>query len=138
MGAWGAGAFENDDALDWLDELEGADDFAPIFGAIDTVLGLKGDSPEAPEAAMAIAAAEVVAALDGRPHPELPEDVADWVAGKPKPIPRLVERARLAAIAVRDNSELRDLWAEPDADFDEWKGEVDGLVLRLGGTPQAS
>lgn len=133
MGAWGAGAFENDDALDWLDELEGADDFAPILGAIDTVIALKGEAAEAPEAAMALAAAEVVAALAGRPHPDLPEEIAEWVAGQSGPNPKLIERARLAAVAVRDNSELRDLWSEPDAGFDEWKEGIEELIRRLGG-----
>ena len=43
MGAWGAGSFENDESLDWLDELEERGEAAlrdalePVAGAVEDV-----------------------------------------------------------------------------------------------------
>jgi hypothetical protein len=54
MGAWGAGAFDNDDALDWLSELGDSPDFALGRAALD-VTAL--EYLEAPEGSAALAAA---------------------------------------------------------------------------------
>ena len=57
---------------------------APIAEAFEAVLEA-ADYIEAPDASAALAAAEVVAALLGRPAVELPDAVAAWVAGKKPP-----------------------------------------------------
>lgn len=75
MGVWGYLPFENDDALDWLEELEacGSD-------VIRQALAKAGDRyVEAPDGAVALAAAEVTAASQGNPLGDLPENVTDWV-----------------------------------------------------------
>jgi hypothetical protein len=75
MGVWGYLPFENDDALDWLEELEagGSDVFRQA-------LAKAGDRyVEAPDGAVALAAAEVTAASQGNPLGDLPENVTDWV-----------------------------------------------------------
>jgi hypothetical protein len=72
MGAWGYLPFENDDALDWLDELEG--------GGADVVRGALAKAAsgyvEVPEGSIAIAAADITAACQGNPSGDLPENVA--------------------------------------------------------------
>ena len=75
MGAWGYLPFENDDALDWLEDLEagGAD-------VVRKALAKAADRyVQAPEGAIALAAAEVAAASQGNPLGDLPENVTDWV-----------------------------------------------------------
>jgi hypothetical protein len=72
MGAWGAGAFDNDDALDWLSELVDSPDFA-LGRAVLDVTAL--EYLEAPEGSAALAAAEVVAAARGHPAALLPDEV---------------------------------------------------------------
>jgi hypothetical protein len=70
MGAWGFQAFENDDALDWLEELE-------VGGAEVVRQGLNAVADgyiEAPDGSVAVAAAEITAAAQGIPHGDLPED----------------------------------------------------------------
>lgn len=107
MGAWGFGPFENDDALDWAqsfveseDGLSGGQTDEP--GKIDLIVGPLalaaggmededdedgdgeseegegGDYVEADLASHAIAAAEVIAAVRGKSHPDL--------SGQPKPV----------------------------------------------------
>lgn len=75
MGAWGFQAFENDDALDWLEELEAGGVEAVRHGLNAVVDGYI----DAPDGSVAVAAAEITAAAQGNPHGDLPEDVATWV-----------------------------------------------------------
>jgi hypothetical protein len=131
MGAWGAGNFDNDDAGDWSYELEESG-IEAVKSAFDMVLSGE-DYVEAPECSAAIAAAEVVAALLGRPAADLPEEVQTFVSTKPKFATDLVELAKKALVRVlADNSELRELWQESDS-FDEWKQNVADVQARLAG-----
>jgi len=127
MGAWGAGNFENDDALDWLAVLQ-AEGLPAAGAAIQDVLTLADDYLEAPTCCAALAAAEVIAALRGRPASRLPDELVEWlgrVSGDPGE--QLARNARNAVDAIRRSSELRELWE----DDEEWKQEVDGLYARL-------
>ncbi|MEW1811224.1 DUF4259 domain-containing protein [Pseudarthrobacter phenanthrenivorans] len=130
MGAWGYLPFENDDALDWLDELEagGAD-------VIRKALSKVSDRyVEAPEGAVAVAAAEVASASQGNPLGELPENVADWVTAHGAEItPEDVEMALEAVERVAgERSELAELW--DDADEPEWRESLTDLAERLRGS----
>lgn len=130
MSAWGNGVFDNDDAADWANELSGADDLSILDEALEPAIEAD-DYIEAPEAAVAIAAAEVVAALNGHPSDELPDDVFDFVervglnAGK-----SLIKRALKALKQVKKNSELRDLWEE-SGDLDSWLDVISDIEARL-------
>jgi hypothetical protein len=61
MGAWGAGGFENDTALDFAATVESVDDIAAAFAAAP------GETIDADTASIVISAAECVAAMLGRP-----------------------------------------------------------------------
>jgi hypothetical protein len=82
MGTWGIGTFDNDDALDWFEELE-AEGLQVAGSAIQVVLDLSPEYLESSVCANALAAAEVVAALRGRPSADLPDKVAAWVRRYP-------------------------------------------------------
>lgn len=127
MGAWGFQAFENDDALDWLIELE-----AGGATAVREGLTVAGDGYlEAPDGSVAVAAAEITAAAQGSPPGDLPEDVATWVSAHGAELTR--EDVHLALVAVErvagEESELAELW--DDADEPEWKESLDNLSGRL-------
>lgn len=77
-GAWDAGPFDNDDALDWVWELESSVDLSAVEAALKAAAN-GGSYLEAPTGSAAIAAAEVVAALLGNPHPQLPDEIRSWV-----------------------------------------------------------
>ena len=82
-------------------------------------------------AVRALAAAEVVAALQGHPPPDLPDGAAAWVSQH-----AAVDGSTLAALALtaiartRANSELAELWEETD-EAAAWGAVVDGLVSRI-------
>ncbi len=132
MGAWGWGPFENDDASDWVYELEEAEGPAVLLDAFEAVADDKDDYVDADVAARAIAAAEVVAALLGRPGDDLPEEAEAWVDDHldDDVEPELVSEAVRAVRRVKSNSELQELWEDSD-DADDWKKSLDDLVKRL-------
>lgn len=131
MGCWGMGTFDNDDAMDWATELSESVGFRPV----DRVLlaSCNVEYLEAPEAWEALAAAEVVAALLGHPASDLPADVARWIAEHRWIDARPYREVALAHVraALGDNSELRALWEESEADFPFWKATVEALIARL-------
>jgi hypothetical protein len=130
MGAWGVGSFENDDALDWLAELE-AEGLPAAGGALQSVLDLADDYLEAPECSAGLAASEIIAALRGNPAKNLPEKAAAWIAAHPgDPGSDLVTIARQAVDTIVTDSELAELWSE-SGDVEEWRSAVMDLQRRL-------
>jgi len=130
MGAWGAGVFENDDAMDFVFELTEAESWKLVRRMLRDCL--EEGFTDAAQSAMALAAAEAVAAAKGHPVKDLPTEVASWVAQFREDLPAgLEDRARDAVEKVMDEeeSELRQLWAdENDA---AWKAALDDLINRL-------
>jgi hypothetical protein len=92
-----------------------------------------GEELEAPECADAIAAAEVVAALLGRPLDELPDNVSEWVEShRGRHEPSLASTALAALARVRKKSELKEQWDESD-EPKAWYASLDDLERRLKG-----
>jgi predicted nucleic acid-binding protein len=129
MGAWGFLPFENDDALDWLDELEAGG--AEVVR--DALAKAGAGYVEAPDGSVAIAAAEVASACQGNPPGDLPENVATWVTAHGAELgPEDVELALRAVERVAgDESEVAELW--DDADEPEWRESLVELTERLRG-----
>lgn len=138
MGAWGAGSFENDDALDWLFDLKtrGAPHVAEAITSI-TSLADTGYI-EAPDATIALAAAEVIAAVRTGDEGRLPDDAREALTalrggGRIEALsdPLLTSKAHAAVSRILARSELQELWDETD-DAEAWRGAVSGLLGRLG------
>ena len=131
MGAWGALAFNNDEANDWAYDLEDAADLSIVAKAFAEVE--RGGYVESPTASEALAACEVLARLKGRPGyaNAYTEKVDKWVAAhRINPPPELVSRGNAAIDRVLgDDSELRELWAE--AGDQDWLAAVADLRARL-------
>lgn len=130
MGAWGAGSFENDTALDWVGDLASGDadtlrdtlnDVVSEVGYLDSDLGSEG-----------VAAAELVAAARGNGATDLPDEVNTWLRDHRAEIgPADVMLARRAVVRIKGSeSELAELWAENEPD-NEWLPVIDGLLARL-------
>ena len=128
MGTWGTGAFDDDAAADWADELHGGADLEVVRSALGIA---ETDYLEAPEGAVAIAAAEVVAAMLLPAASDLPADVEAWVAEHRGEAGREDALLALAAVdrVLADGSELKELWAE--SSDRSWSLAVDALRRRL-------
>lgn len=124
MGAWGAGSFENDAALDCADGITSLDDLAALLDQAGT-----GEEIEADTSCHIIVAAECVAAMRGHPNGDLPDDLAQKLTGfGPCPI-GLFNNARDNLSAVMSRSELIELWLEEGSG--EWNRAMTELMERL-------
>jgi hypothetical protein len=130
MGAWGILPFENDNASDWIWNLEEAEDTSVLSDALEAVASQDEIVEECEEA---IAAAEVVAALLGRPLAELPDEVTDFVKrqGKKKPSAELIKQAVTVVRRIVEASDLKEAWEEAGS-AEEWQQTMDDLLKRLG------
>ncbi len=146
MGAWGPGVFENDEAMDWLGEMLESDSVALIQEALSSAVvdrssfiqklfGKKFASVflEADLASQALAAAEVVAALQGKACSNAPEGLDMWVDRNRSRISSdLIQVARAAVERVQASSELKELWSESQ-EFPQWEAGLSDLRQRLNG-----
>lgn len=131
MGAWGPASFDNDDAASWLDDLPDHADLTVLSQALTAVAAV--DEVEAPEASMALAAAELVAALGGQPAPDLPEAARRWAADQQEQPAQVLRDLALSAVSrVQTRSELQELWDETP-DGPRWQAVVANLAARLQG-----
>ena len=131
MGAWNFGPFDNDDAGDWLYELEKSADTSVIADALHRVTNIGDEYLEAPDCSSAIAAAEVIAALRGHPVSDFPDNAKQWVdAHRALDAAALVPVAVAALQRIRTNSELKELWDEsPEAP--KWYATLDDVTNRI-------
>jgi hypothetical protein len=132
VGAWGTGSFENDDAAGWV---AGLGAIAPED--LMKILGQAADDPgylEAPAAYIAVAAGEVVAALNGAAGEGAPSAIVDWARKHPQGFSAELGAVAIRALErVRRNSELKDLWLEADG-LNDWVAAIRELQGRLGGS----
>ncbi len=152
MGAWDAGSFQNDTALDWAGDLGESRDLAKVRTAlirvqeerrsrqpsfIGRMLGRRRVEPylEASVACEGIAAAEVVAFWLGRPDGHFPDSLREWATQQVDALsPELIALARQAVATINTKSELKDLWEEGGGVAPEWHAAMADLERRLGGS----
>lgn len=134
MGAWGTGLFENDDALDFAGDVVERGGLALVENVLVELLDMGDEYIEAPEAEQALVAAEIVAALAGRPAAEYPDELAEWLDELDAvPDEALVDTARRTVQRVlTPPSELLELWEEAgEDDYAEWRVGVEAIAARL-------
>jgi hypothetical protein len=137
MGAWGAGSFDNDTAMDWTARVQSVEDVRKPFERLkrdtDAYTGEGELVVDSDFACELIAAAECVAMMLGRRIPDFPADLADRLAGAGEPDSLLFHQARNAVLHAMRNSELAELWEEAteDGEPNEWLAEMTRLIDRL-------
>jgi hypothetical protein len=138
MGAWGEGAFDNDDAADWSWEFENADLTAGLRLVTDALSAIAAQADDAAyldqrDGTLAVAAAELVASMNGQPIDESPynETARQWIARvRPSTDAALTNLARRSVFRVTSqNSELAQLWDE--AGSSSWRSAMSGLRDKL-------
>jgi hypothetical protein len=128
MGAWGHGTFEDDTACDWLGEFQDKPSLKRVESALNAAL--KADDIDDLIGPNALAAAEVVAALNGKPVAGLKEEVLKWAASQPRANAKLLAKAKEAVTRVFQESELREIWDDAGS-LDEWEAAINELQARL-------
>ncbi|TFW17254.1 DUF4259 domain-containing protein [Duganella callida] len=136
-GAWGAGSFENDDALDCVASCTGQNDESCLSQALQAVRS--ASYVEAPDAAAAVAAAEVIAAVLDSNQAALPTELRSWLAKQDQSRIRALApfaSTALNRIANSRVSELAALWSE-DAKSN-WDVRIKALAGRLSSLTKQS
>ena len=140
MGTWGLGFFENDDAADFLYDLVSQQTHDPLRHAFEEVLIAErwaAGYPEKPECDTALAAAEVVATLLGRPHRHSLREGHLTLWANDHPISGTDELVALAIAAIKQisvQSELKDLWYDESLEtYETWYTMLWQLIDRIGG-----
>ena len=132
MGAWGVGNFDNDTVLDWLYDLQEAEDISLISKTIDAVFD--ETYIDADVGAEALGAIEAIARLQGNfgVSTEYSEELNAWVKSHPLSVERILkEKAKKALeLILGEKSELHELCEESD-ELDAWEKEVYTLKNRL-------
>ena len=142
MGTWALDAFGNDYAMDWAQDLHEYKTLELVETTLDNVIDSQEAELEAPFAAEALAALEVIARLQGQPgegeDDPATAEVDEWVAAcKKKVTPPLLEKARLAFERITaESSELRQLWQDSEH-YADWQADVAALRARVLG-PEAA
>lgn len=134
MGAWGVHSWDNDDAADWLAQLDGLnqpvfqiDQMNSAFKDIRTQ-ALAGDI-DADTACHVIAAAEVIATDLGQPR-EVGATDRDMKLSLTVNSDVLSKSRAALALVTSPVSELADLWDDTD-EADTWRASVADLDARL-------
>ena len=128
MPGWGTGSFENEEAQNFLSQLNSlsVDDLSPIL-ARATDHGYL----DAPASTVTIVVAEIVATARGNPPAAVPSQITEWIAKiEGSPSSPMSDLARRAVEKVRTNSELKDLWLEAEG-LNEWSATLRELEERL-------
>lgn len=131
-GAWGYFSFENDDAMDWVENSLKPGGQSAVEKTISRVAKGRGYL-QAPDGCAALAACEVLAAAQGRPAADLPKEVAALakkLSAKPSEAVRQSAREALDRVLGKQ-SELVELWKDAEGDFAKWKKSVEDLKLRV-------
>ncbi|TGD80320.1 DUF4259 domain-containing protein [Hymenobacter wooponensis] len=130
MGTSGFRNFDNDDAADFLADFADDPNEVVLLEALITAAEEEG-YVEADVAAQALAAAEIVAAWQGQPSADFPDDMlelADELDVSDED--ELTELARRAVEAVLKRSELLDLWQD-SKELPQWQQTQQDLLKRL-------
>ena len=133
MSTWDSGTFDNDYAMDWVQDLLETKNLELVETTLDNVIDNGGGELEAPFAAEALAAAEVIARLLGSPGLAGENDDVDaWVAACKRKVNGLqVEKARRAIdLVLSDQSELKRLWSDSE-EYDTWRAGVSAVKARI-------
>lgn len=148
MGIWSIEGFASDEALDWVGGLDPGEGAEPVRRTLRRIVESSDPHLRAGDAEIALAAAELAAALHGRPHPALPDVARRWVAAQRAAEPSsdgeealamLVDATRALDLVVT-SSALAEIWSQR-SDANLWRAALDDLRMRLaaaGGSAPAS
>ncbi len=130
MGAWGNMNFDNDDAMDFLEDVQ-EQGKELLVSKITAVAELsENDYLEAPTAAECLAAIEYFAAEKGKPAEDFPGEANEWLTVN-QPLPIVPMPAILKVLnRIKTRSELQELWDEA-GELKEWQKVVDDLEKRV-------
>jgi hypothetical protein len=139
MGFWGPNAFDSDEALDWMGQVEDEEDAGMVEDAIAAVADAdEKDRLDIETCVAAIVSAELVAAMGGKASPRLPDGMKEWVVSQDEPEAEVVAQAVKAVERISKASRLADEYGADADNLEDWRIALGGLVKRLKSAKTAS
>ncbi len=130
MGTWGHNAFENDNAADWLVELENSDDPLIVENALACVDKAPADA-EMCDCEEAVGAATIAAGARYDPPVRLPRQARRWVKATGfVPSNKLLRLGLRVAKSIRRRSELQQAWQD-SGNLPRWDRSLERLCSKL-------
>lgn len=137
MGTWGTGYFEDDAALDFMNDIEQSSDPKRMLAkAFDSAI--KSDYIESDEgSAVIVAATYVDRQVNGTKFTtesnDAPLDVDTFPDRHPDQNFLDLKAKAVSALAriLGDNSEINEVWAENDEEYSTWREGIQQLIGRL-------
>ncbi|MGF1742229.1 DUF4259 domain-containing protein [Vibrio profundum] len=137
MGAWSEDNFGNDNASDWIWELEKSKGLNTLLSPIQSVLN-ENEYLEADICSEALAASEVIAAAITNDQAVLPDEARNWlnrkqgwlIGRKPQITAEHAKQALSAVQKVLSCSELQELWEEGGVN-EKWRTIQTNLIAKL-------
>lgn len=124
MSNWGINNFENESATSFMADLD-TNGYGLLEVALNRILEEDSD-PSIIECEEALVAAEIIAAVAGKPLLELPEEAELWISeclpkgsSESEDVVALCEKAADVIDLIVTDSELKALWEEHEG-FDDW------------------
>lgn len=130
MGTWGIGSFQDDIAVDWLEDLFDSDPVAFFRQCLD----LSGEDYLGHIACVGVVCtSEMIHGLLRQPRAGLPEAAHQWLEQhKALNVQPFLGEAIVGLERVRENkSEMFAMWEDDGDRLDQWRESVGDLIQRL-------
>lgn len=132
MSAWGISNFENDTALNWIDNLIEHSDIDSINSTINIfVSDFDPEETSLIECSKFLAVVELLAGLQGNPSEDFPDELTDWIEGKYIKVSEdVVNKAKEGVALVLKDSEAKEMYW--DSGYQKsWVEAQNSLIKRL-------
>ena len=132
MSAWGISNFENDTALDWVNEIIQEQEIAVLKESINSFLeGFSVEDTSLIDCSKFLTIAETVAAIIGSPNEDFPEELKDWVESKYIKVERsTIDDAKKGVKLIMTDSEAKEMYLDSGY-FKSWEKTQRDLIKRL-------
>jgi predicted alternative tryptophan synthase beta-subunit len=130
MADWGPGIYENDDTMDWIYDLLDSGGISRVKRALDIIKEDGAEDVEIADCRIALAAADLVAAIDGDINPNLPAEAEEWLTLINRPVSNLRAKAEEVVRDILESSPLK-VYYKTNGKYPEWKQTVESLLKRL-------
>ncbi len=132
MSAWGISNFENDTALDWVNEVVHRKEIESFKESVELFLkSFSVENTSLMDCSKFLAIAETMAALLGSPGQDFPEELQDWIETKYIKIEAsTVESAKRGVQMIMNDSEAKEMYLDSGY-FKSWQKAQKDLIKRL-------
>ena len=132
MSAWGISNFENDTALDWVNEVVHRKEIESFKESVELFLkSFSIENTSLMDCSKFLAIAETMAALLGSPGQDFPEELQYWIETKYIKIEAsTLESAKRGVQMIMNDSEAKEMYLDSGY-FKSWEKAQKDLIKRL-------